>query len=84
VLCKFYQFGDRRFTPIGHFRMNADRSPQMGMCLGERQYPGKIFEIDADARGTGDLVAVHQFENLDEVFSQFREIKVAMRINEHQ
>ncbi len=55
----------------------------MGMRFGQRQHPGKVIQIDADAQCVCDLVGAHESQNLIQAAGKIGKIEVTVRVDEH-
>ena len=63
--------------------MDADRRVEMRMRFGQGQHIRKVFQIDADAERTADVVLPHPFENPGKMCCQVGEVEVAVGVNQH-
>ncbi|MNS84018.1 hypothetical protein D3C72_1178270 [compost metagenome] len=65
-------------------RVHAHRGVQVRMLLGQRQHAREVLQRHRDAQRMGDLVGLHVLEQLRQPLGQFREIDMAVGINEHR
>ena len=64
--------------------MNADRRVHVRKALRQRQHSRIVLEIDAHAQRMSDALRTHVRRDLVDARQQFREVDVAVRVDEHR
>ena len=77
------QFVHCRLGALLVVRMNAHRSVDIGMRLGERTDLGEFFQFDPDTQCMAYPVLGHVSKHLGQLAGEVREIDMAVRVDEH-
>jgi hypothetical protein len=80
---QLHQFLEARLAHALVVGVHADRGPQLGVLLGQRQHLRELLQRGADADGLRHLRRAHLRQQFGELLPELGKAEVAMRVDEH-